>query len=348
MKKLFSIKLLILIIAGLLVSYVVPTVTPAQTPAGKTFNLKFASWLPQQEAMNYATNLWMKGVEERTNGRVKVTPYYGETLGKSMNSLDMLRTGVCDIALFPTIYFSKQFRVLDILALPGLVPNRTVGTEIIYTLLRQDLLKKELANYRPVVMQGFDPGFLVFSKKKVTKAEELKGMKIRFTSATTKMALEALGATPVSIPGPELFSAVNTGIVDGTTISPAFLITAKLQEITKYVVWGNSLFCGANIVLMSQKTWNSLPVDVQLIMEELSAKAKYDYLDIGHQADIDALNAMKAAGMDLTRLSPEESKKWQKLFKGIEDQWVSETQAAGFPGKEALEITKKVIERSQW
>ena len=99
---------------------------------------------------------------------------------------------------------------------------------------------------------------------------------------------------------------------------------------------------------MSQKTWSSLPVDVQLIMEELSAKAKYDYLDKGHQADIDALNGMKASGMELYRLSPEESKKWQKLFKGIEDQWISDTEAAGFPGKKALETTKKVIESFAW
>jgi TRAP-type C4-dicarboxylate transport system substrate-binding protein len=229
-----------------------------------------------------------------------------------------------------------------------LVPNRAVGTEISYALLHKGLLDKELADYRPIVIEAFDPGVLVFTKKKVTKIKELEGMKIRFAGATTKMALEALGATPVSIPGPELFAALNSGIVDGTTISPCYMVTSGTHEIMKYVVWGSSLFEGANIVLMSQKTWSSLPTDIQLIMEELSAKAKYDYLKRGQQHDIEALNTMKEVGMEIYRLEPDELKRMQEMMQVVEDQWVSDMEGAGLPGKEALATAKQVVERLKW
>ena len=343
MEKLFSIKLLILVVIGLLVSFLVST--PAITQTQKTFALKFASWVPQHDTMNSAPNLWMKAVEERTGGRVKVTPYYGETLGKVANSLDMLKTGICDLALMPTGVLSKFFRVQDVLALPGLVSNRAVGTELLYTLLHRGLLEKEFAGYRPIVLQAHDPFYLNFTKKKVTTLEELKGVKIRFASITMKSVLEAWGATPVSIPPPELFSAVNTGVLDGTSTSPGYLVTSKLCEIMKYSLWGNPIASGANIVLMSQKTWDSLPKDIQLIMEELNTKARYQYLDAGQRQDIDSGRQIRAAGMEVYSLSPDELKRWQKLTQPVIDQWVSDLQAAGFPGKETLETAHQVIER---
>jgi TRAP-type C4-dicarboxylate transport system substrate-binding protein len=342
MNKLTYRKLLILLVLGYIVCLLAPT--PAITQTSKTFSLKFASWVPEHDTMNYAPNLWMKEVEKRTGGRVKVTPYYAQSLGKVANSLDMLKTGICDLALMPTGVLSKDFRVLDVLSLPGLISNRAVGTELMYALLYRGLLEKEFAGYRPIVLQAHDPFYLVFSKKKVTSLEDLKGMKIRFPSITIKSYFEALGATPVSIPPPELFNAINTGVLDGTSASPGYLVTSKLYEVTKYIP-GNSISSGANIVLMSQKTWDSLPHDVQLIMEELNTKAKYQYLDAGLQQDIDSMKQLKKAGVEMYNLSPSELKRWQKLAEPIMDQWVSDTKAAGFPGKEALETALEVVER---
>jgi len=346
MKKLLYCKLSILMVVGLLGCFLVTI--PAVTQAAETFKLKYSSWVPEQDAMNYSPNLWMKEVEKRTGGRVKVTPYYAQTLGKVANFLDMLKTGICDLALIPTGMFSKDFPILDVLSLPGLIPNRTVGTETMYALMYRGLLDKEFSGYRPIVLQAHDPFYIVFTKKKVTSLEGLKGMKIRFPSVTIKSYFEALGATPVSIPPPELFNAVNTGILDGTSASPGYLVLSKLYEIMKYISIANPISDGANIVLMSQKTWNSLPKDIQLIMEELNTRAKYQYLDRGHQQDIDSIKQLKEAGMDLYNLSPSELERWDKLALPVIDQWVSNTQAAGYPGKEALEIARQVVERFTW
>jgi TRAP-type C4-dicarboxylate transport system substrate-binding protein len=343
MKKAGYGKLLVLLTVGVVISFMVSV--PARAQTSKTFSLKYSSWVPEQDTMNYAPNLWMKEVEKRTDGRVKVTPYYAQSLGKVSNSLDMLRTGICDLALIPTGVFSRDFRVLDVLSLPGLISNRTIGTELMYTLMYRGLLKKEFTGYKPIVLQAHDPFYLVFTKKKVTSLEDLKGLKIRYPSMTIKAYFEALGATPVSIPPPELFNAVNTGVLDGTSASPGYLVLSKLYEIMKYVSWANPISCGANIVLMSEKTWNSLPQDVQLIMEELNEKAKYQYLDAGQQQDIDSVKTLKDAGMDLYSLSPKELMRWKDLAEPVIEQWVSDTDAAGYPGDEAYDTARQVVER---
>jgi len=315
------------------------------TPAVAQRTLKFASWAPQQDTMNYAPNLWMKALEERTAGKVKVTPYYSETLGKLGNSLDMLKTGICDLALMPTAALSKHFRVIDVLAVPGVVSNRAVGTEVLYALLERGLLEKEFAGFKAIVLQAHDPFYLNFTKKKVTTLEDLKGMKIRFPSVTTKMLFEAWGATPVSVAPPDLFMAINTGVLDGTSASPGYMVLSKMYEIMKYGMWGNAISSGANIVLMSRKTWDSFPKDVQAIMDDLNAKAKQQYLEAGERQDVDSLKTVKAAGFETYSLSADELRRWEKLAQPVVDFWVSDTEAAGYPGKAAIETARQVVQK---
>ncbi len=306
----------------------------------QSVTLKFASWVPQHDAMNYAPNLWMKELEKRTNGKVKVTPFYSESLGKAANSLDMLKTGICDLSLMPTGLLSKHFPVMDVLSLPGLVTDRTIGTEILYKLLDQGLLKKELAGYKPIVLQAHDPFYVVFAKKKVAKLDEFKGMKIRYPSVTVRSALETLGATPVSIPPAELFHALNSGILDGTTLSPGYLVTSKIYEIVKYLLW-EPFSDGANIVLMSQKAWDSLPKDAQKTIDDLNVEAKNWYIEEGKKQDIDSVKQIKAAGLEIYNFSPADAKRFQELVQPVTDEWIAAT--PDYPRKEAVEVAKQAI-----
>ena len=116
----------------------------------------------------------------------------------------------------------------------------------------------------------------------------------------------------------------------------------------RYVSVANPISDGANIVLMSEKTWNKMPTDIQLIMEELSTKAKYDYLKAGQQQELDTRKILEEARVDLYKLSPPEVERWQNLAMPIYDQWVSNQETAGYPGKEALDTARLVVEMINW
>ncbi len=306
----------------------------------QSVTLKFATWVPQQDTMNYAPNLWMKELEKRTNGKVKVNAFYSESLGKAANSLDMLKTGISDLALMPTGLLSKHFPIMDVLSLPGLVTDRTIGTEILYKLLEQGLLKKELAGYKPIVLQAHDPFYIVFAKKKIAKLDDFKGAKLRYPSVTTRSALENLGATPVSIPPAELFHALNSGILDGTCLSPGYLVTSKIYEIVKYVLW-EPISDGANIVLMSQKAWDSLPKDAQKTVDELNVEAKNWYIEEGKKQDADSIKQIKAAGLDIYSFSPSDAKRFHELMQPVVEEWIAA--APEYPRKEAVEVARQAI-----
>lgn len=333
MKRFTGVALLFLL--GLAVLFCLSVFSPA---VAQTITLKYASWVPQHDSMNYAPNAWMKELEKRTNGKVKVTPFYSESLGKAANSLDMLKTGICDMALMPTGMLSKHFPVMDILSLPGFITDRTIGTEVLYKLNEQGLLKKELAGFKPIILQAHDPYYVAFPKKKVARLEEFKGMKVRYPSVTIRSALEILGATPVSIPPAELFHALNSGILDGATLSPGYLVTSKIYEIVKYILW-EPVSCGANIVLMSQKTWDSLPKDVQKAIDDLYPEAKGWYIEEGKRQDANSIKQLKAAGLDIYTLSPADAKRFQELVQPVIEQWI--TAAPGFPRKEAVDTARQ-------
>jgi len=85
--------------------------------------------------MNYAPLRWFEEMEKRTAGRIKITPYYSELFGRAPETLTILKTGICDIALvFPNL-FPSVCQISDIVALPFFVPKRYVGAEGFRTIL---------------------------------------------------------------------------------------------------------------------------------------------------------------------------------------------------------------------
>jgi TRAP-type C4-dicarboxylate transport system substrate-binding protein len=310
----------------------------------KSFEFKYASPYPQQEINNHAPALWADALDKRTGGRVKVTPYYSETLGKGPDMLHMLKTGICDVAMLNYPMFPGVFQVTDILSLPFFVPNRYIGEELIYTLYHRGLLEKEYSGFKLLWYQVNTPANFMLRNKKVTKMEDLKGLKIRVFPGTAIKTLKALGATTIAIPTTEVYTALERGTVDGLITMPDWFLSAKLHEVTKYYLWV-PIAGGMHMLMMSQDKWNSLPPDIQAIMEELSGRAKYQFLGEADRRDSEMPIQIKATKVDSYSLSGSEVSRWQKATQGVVDEWVSEMEAKGLPGREAVKVAKQVLER---
>lgn len=344
MSKVFSTKFVILCIVGLFGLCLLPQNIQAKDESKKTYNLKFASWIPEQNSMHSAIKPWMKEVEEQTGGRIKVTPYYAEALGKSGEQLENLKTGVCDIAIPSINIFSSSFPVASgIIELPTLSPNQSITAEILHALIDNNLVTKEFAPYKLLWSQPASPFYLHFNNKKVTSLEDIKGMKLKSAGTICNLAVEALGAVPVGIVGPDLYMSLSTGVVEGGVTSISYFHTVKLSEVTKYYLWDMPITSGGTIIIMSKKRWDSLSPDIQLIIEQLSSKAERQYLDKELKANF--RKAIVDTGVELYNLSAEEKERWKKAMAPIYDKWVAEMKKQGLPGQAALDIARQVIAR---
>ena len=118
-------------------------------------------------------------------------------------------------------------------------------------------------------MFTYDPNQVHMVSKPVRTLEDFKGMVIRGTGPVMGEMISLFGATPSAIQVTELYSSLERKVVDGTFFSLSGAISYKLGEVVRYTTICNS-FVGSGAVTINQDVWNSLPPDIQKIIEEVS------------------------------------------------------------------------------
>ena len=333
---------LVLILASLLFMVVGGKQAEAQTPA-KPIELRWANGNPAGNVQTTKIDWLAAEVNKRTGGRVKITVYPGETLCKSPESLYALSSGIADAATLAIPHFPGKFPECDITNLPFFVANRTIATHLLNELYLMGLMKS-FEPYHVLYLDATDAAYWYFRNKKVTKMEDLRGMKLRAPSGINIKALEALGATPVSIVTQETPTALERGTIDGLNTMPSWFNPMQMWQYSKYCLW-LPLFAGLHAEVMSLKVWNSLPPDVQVIIDRVGLESKYWYLRQCENLEVDSPVLYRSKGMEVYTLSPEEEARWIKTAEPIIDQWVKDMEAKGLPGKELIKRARGIVGR---
>ncbi|MBN1849568.1 MAG: TRAP transporter substrate-binding protein DctP [Deltaproteobacteria bacterium] len=308
----------------------------------KTFNLKYAGFMPATDTHERVAAWWSKEVEKRTNGRVKVTLYHGATLGNLFDFPKMLKAGVCDISLLPTA--AAEFPMFAPFYAPNMVLNSAIATDVFWTLYYKGLFK-ELDDYKPLCWQSNDPFYFLFKDKKVTRMEDLKGLKLRGLPGFGAAYNNALGATGVALPASEVYMAIDRGTLDGASTTANFSRGAKLHEVMKYWLW-EPLFTGGNILAMTKKTWDRFPADIQVIMQQLNDEARVVYME-GMKTPPQERESLRQQGWEIYQLSDAERMRWQKVADKLIEDWIAENEKKGYPAKEVVSAIKRVNEYFQ-
>jgi TRAP-type transport system periplasmic protein len=316
--------------------------TPAAAQA-KPIELRWAEGNPAGNVQTTKIDFLAAEVQKRTGGRVKITVYPGETLCKSPESLNALASGIADGATLAIPHFPGKFPEADITNLPFFVANRTIATHLLNELYLMGLMKSFNA-YHVLYIDATDAAYWYFRNKKVTKMEDLKGLKIRAPSGINVKALEVLGATPVSMLTQETPMAMERGIIDGLNTMPSWFNPMKMWENAKYCLWF-PIFAGSHAEVMSLKAWNSLPPDVQVIIDRVALESQYWYLRACENLEVESPILYKSKGMEVYTLSPQEEERWVKAAEPIIDQWVKDMEAKGLPGKELVKTARGILGR---
>jgi TRAP-type C4-dicarboxylate transport system substrate-binding protein len=154
---------------------------------------------------------------------------------------------------------------------------------------------------------GHNLPFTIYLTKPVKGLDDLKGLKIR-CSPTLIGFLKKIGANPVVIPPPEVYTALERGVVDGYTWPAGLIKDWGWEKVTKCVIQPG-VYNGANVVVMNKKKWDEIPADLQKLLieaeDEAARFAKQRALDL-IKNEKDALEKM---GVQYVQLPPDEAKK---------------------------------------
>jgi TRAP-type C4-dicarboxylate transport system substrate-binding protein len=284
---------------------------------------------------------WCKEVEKRTNGKVKITYYPGQSLTKGPESYDGVVNGLSDLGQSVLQYTRGRFPLMDFINLPLGYKSGSVSTAIINE-ANEKFKPKELSDTKVMYLHAHGPGIIHTRDKAVHNMADLKGLKIRSHGPTAEM-LQHLGATPVAFPMPELYQSLQKGVVAGGVFPMEAAKGWKLAEVTKYHIMCRPIAYSLGFfVVMNKKKWDSLPPDVQKVIEEINVEWAKKQGQTWDKADEEGTVFAKSKGGEMIEIAADEAEKWAKAVKPVQGTYLKEAKEKGVPGDEVL---KYVLER---
>lgn len=303
----------------------------AESGSTEPIVLKYAFFAPANTFPAKQMEKWKEELEKRTNNRVKVELFPGGTLLTAKNMYDGVRDGVADIGLSCPTYEPGRFPLLGISDLPSGFTNSKVASRVIFELI-QEFNPKSLKDFKIITAFATEPAHLMVTQP-VASLEDLKGKQIRISGALTPV-LEKLGAAPVGMSMAEVPEALQTGVIEGLVSSREVLKDLKLAEKLKYTT-DYPLTVTSFVAVMNKEVWNSLPPDVQKVIDDLSLEMAVwtgEYMD-NHVKEALEWSAQEH-GLQMVTLSSEEKASWDKILQPIQEEYVSKLKAQGLPAEE--------------
>ncbi len=311
-------------------------IAAALAPAPATaapVTLTYANFPPASTFPCVQMERWVKEIEKRTNGQVKINTFPGGTLLPAKNIFDGVIAGTADIGNFAMSYQPGRFPVSEAVDLPLGLPSARVASLVLYDLIEK-YKPKEFEKVKILTLFTCPPADFMTSKP-VRTLKDLKGMELR-VSGTGADAVKYMGGIPIAMPQSETPEAIQKGIVKGVVSSLEVLKDMNYASYCPFATDTN-LFVVSFAVVMNRDKWNALPADVKKAMDEMrieQAEWTGKYVD-GHVAESLAWSKEKYKH-EVIQLPAADKAEIRKLVKPMIDDYVKKVSAQGLPGAEIV------------
>lgn len=260
------------------------------------------------EPIDLACQEWKRLIEERSEGTMRVDLYPSSQLGSKDNIIDQAVNGDCVVTLANGPFFQDRgIQDFGVLFAPYLFEGwedveRVVDSEWFAGKseeLEQNIGLKILTTWRYGIRH-------TITKKPVNAVSDLKGKKVRVPNQTILIKVfESLGATPTPMAMSDIYTALQQGTIDGAENPLPVILNGAYQEVAKNLVLDAHTY-DMTCWIMGVDFYNTLTPEQQQILMECGDEAGVFNSEQIEKADEDALEALKAAGVTVSELTPED------------------------------------------
>jgi len=309
----------------------------------QVISLTYGTHLGDTAFYEVATLNWIEKIEEETDGRVEIEPFFGGTVTSYTGCLDELEAGKVDIAQCAWTVHDGW----DLLKKMGSFMYGVTSIEqqhFVDSQLRPNYpeIEADAEGFKILARSGGNSWHL-FSREPVRTLDDFNGLTLRVVSAQYSV-VEALGAEAVTPSLGECYSMFQTGIVDGIILDWAAIGSFNFYEVLDYCTILNIGTRVGPWKFMNLDSYNSLPADIQQIFDDNIEwfgseidRAAQEVDDAGKQTGLDA-------GMEIIELSPEDLAEFYALMENVAIGYAEELDAMGLPGTEIFEETRRLVE----
>jgi TRAP-type C4-dicarboxylate transport system substrate-binding protein len=332
-------------IAGLGILFLLMTVLgPLPSLHADTIKLTYSNFFPPAHVQSKLAEKWCKEVEKRTDGKVKVEYYPGQTLTKAKQVYDGVVQGLSDVGFSVLGYTPGRFPIMEVVDLPLGYKSGVAATKVANDVYKK-FKDKAFKDTEVMYVHAHGAGLLHTKGKAVKKLEDLSGMKIRSHGYSAK-SVKALGGVPVAMPMPQSYQALQKGVVDGAMYPLESNKGWKLGEVIDYVTLSYPVaYTTTFFVVMNKDKWDSLPDDAKKAIQEVNEEWIEKHGKAWDESDKEGMEFLKSKGKEVIELSPEEGEKWKKAVAPVLEQYVEDTKKKGLPGQEALDTAVEAVKK---
>ena len=263
-----------------------------------------------------------KKLEAATNGRISIQMFPSMQLGGEKEMIEQAQVGALQIARISVGPVGTIVEDLNVFNLPFVFRDEAHMRKVIDGEIGRELLQKVSENPRTnlIALCWMDAGSRnVYTKVPIRKPEDLKGLKIRMMGNPIFVdTMNAMGGNGISMGFNELYSAIQTGVVDGAENNePTFNVQNHFQ-LAKYFSKTEHLII-PEILVFSRRSWQNLSKDDQDLVQKVAREAQSEQRDLWNRMTTESIEKLKAAG--ITFVEDVDKKAFQGSVKPVYDKY---------------------------
>lgn len=310
--------------------------------AQEKYTLRLATFYPSAATMaKHGITSVIDEVSKRSKGRLEIKPFYQETLFKARDQFHAVTTGSVDITFLVSAWAGDVIPNFLVCFCPFLFDDYAHFSRA-WKAGISDIWTAEAAKHN-IILLGNAPFYTgvnqIYSRKKVVRLpSDLKGLKMRSFNLLLDTLIKEAGGTPVSMPITDVYTVLDRGTVDGFISSMIGGVEPmRLYEVAKCANRIPIVFGSPNFNAINKKSFESLPKDLQDILNEVNREKLWLFSDeLVTKLENKTFERMKKKeGMEIHNPTREELKEWRKAAKPAWDKFIEIT---GETGRKQIEI----------
>lgn len=251
-----------------------------------------------------------KKLEAATSGRIKLQMFPGAVLGQEKEAVEQAQIGAIQLARISLGVVGPVAPDVDVFNMPFVFRDVAHMRAVIDGPIGAELLEKvSNSPARLIALSWMDGGARsLYTKKLVKTPADLKGVKVRMMGNPLFVdTMNAMGGNGISMAYGEVFSALQTGVIDGAENNPPSMFTSNHYTTgAKYYAQTNHLII-PEILVMSKVTWDKLSADDKTLVKKVAREAQIEQRGLWDKSVADYSGKLKAAGVEFVAVD-------QKLF----------------------------------
>ena len=244
-----------------------------------------------------------------------ITIYPSKSLFKPREQYTPLTRGRLDMTVLPLAYAGGQRPAYNLTLMPGLVKNHDHAARLSDSPFMGELEKIMAEDDVMVLVHGYLAGGFGGKDRCITSPDDVKGLQTRAAGKAFEQMLAQAGASITSMPSSEIYSAMQTGVLDAANTSSSSFVSYRLYEqLSCFTPAGDvALWFMYQPLLINKSTFESLSSEQQAALTAAAAKAEAFYLEEAKKADAAAAQAFKDAGVKIAEMTDEDFAAWRAI-----------------------------------